>query len=105
MGVDGFQVPELEEEWKMGCRNSPMWESEGDVWSEEESVSSCRIGSWQKAALSCHVALDLLCQEMNGTWQWVWLPRGLLLRHKCSPLFSPWTGRDSKGYRDVVRGK
>ena len=27
-------------EWKMGCPKSPMWESEGEAWSEDESVSS-----------------------------------------------------------------
>ena len=74
MGGDGLQVPELGEERKMGCQKSPVWESEGDVWSEDESVSStgfregnvcndalhviglygpgslfsCRIGSWQR---------------------------------------------------------
>ena len=40
MGGDGFRVPEVEEEWKIGCPNSPMWEREGEVWSEDESVSS-----------------------------------------------------------------
>ena len=105
MGGDGFQVPELGEEWKIGCPNSPMWEREGEVWSEDESVSSSgsREGNvcndalhviglhgsgdkislflqdleLGKVALSCHMALDMLCQEMNDSWQWVWLPRGL----------------------------
>ena len=63
------------EEWKMDCPTSPKWESEGEAWSEDESVSSdgsrdgkvgnnalhvdglgpvtrslfsCRIGSWQR---------------------------------------------------------
>ena len=64
---DGFQVPVLEEEWKMGCPKSPRWESEGEAWSEDEDASStasregnvcndalprspfsCRIGSWQR---------------------------------------------------------
>ena len=73
-----------------------MWESGGEAWSEDESVSSggSREGNvghdalhiiglyglgdkisfflkdWElaKAALSCHMALDMLCQEMNGPW-------------------------------------
>ena len=79
----------------MGCPKSPMWESEGESWSEDESVSSsgsrdgnvcnealhvtglygpgCKISlflqDWELAevALSCHVALDMLCQEMHET--------------------------------------
>ena len=39
-----------------------------------------------KLALSCHMALDMLCQEMYEAWQWVWLPGGLLSRPECSPL-------------------
>ena len=91
-----------------------LWESEGEAWSEDESVSSSgsREGNvcnealhviglyglgdkislffldWElaKVALRCHMALDMLCQEMHEAWQWVWLPRGLLSRHECSPL-------------------
>ena len=37
---DGFQVPGLGDEWKMGCPKGPMWESEGEAWSEDEDVSS-----------------------------------------------------------------
>ena len=87
---DGFQVPEL---WKRGFPQSRMWESEGEGWSEDESVPStvsregnmCNdalhviglhgpgdktslfLQDWElaKVALSCHKALDLLCQEMH----------------------------------------
>ena len=97
----------------MGCPKSPKLESEGEVWSDDESVSStasrkgirCNdalrviglhgpgdkislfVQEWElaKVARSCHMALDMLCQEMNEAWQWVWLPRGLLSRHECSP--------------------
>ena len=83
-------------EWTMGCPKSPMRESEGEAWSEDESVSSSGFrqgnvcndaldviglygpgdkislclqdGELAKAALSCHMALDLLRQEMNGPW-------------------------------------
>ena len=37
---DGFQVPGLGDEWKVGCPKSPMWESESESWSEDKSVSS-----------------------------------------------------------------
>ena len=73
-GEDGCHAPGLGDEWKMGCPQSSMWGSEGEAWSEDESVSSsgsrednvcndalhviglglvarslfsCRIGSWQ----------------------------------------------------------
>ena len=77
----------------MGCPKSPMWESEGGAWSEDESVSSscsregnvCNdalhviglhgpggnnylfIKDWElvQVAFSCHMALDMLCQEMH----------------------------------------
>ena len=39
-GEDGCHAPGLGGEWKMGCQKSPMWESEGEAWSEDESVSS-----------------------------------------------------------------
>ena len=39
-GADGCYAPGLEDEWKMGCPRSPVWESEGEAWSEDESVSS-----------------------------------------------------------------
>ena len=37
---DGFQVPGQGNEWKMGCPKCPMWESEGEAWSEDEGASS-----------------------------------------------------------------
>ena len=78
----------LPKESKVGC--------EGEAWSEDESVSSTasRKGNMcndalhviglhgssdkislflqdlelAKLALSCHMALDMLCQEMNEAW-------------------------------------
>ena len=95
-GEDGCHAPGLGDEWKMGCPKSPMWESEGEAWSEDTSVSSSgfregNVGNdalhviglygpgdkitfflrdWERAkvALSCHMALDMLGQEMNGPW-------------------------------------
>ena len=73
-----------------------MWESEGEAWSEDESVSSSHsredhvcnealhviglyrpgdtvslfLKDWELArvALSCDMALDMLCQEMHEAW-------------------------------------
>ena len=93
----GRRAPSLGDEWKMGCPKGPMWESEGEAWSEDKIVSSSgfregnvcndalhvielyRLGDkisffllqdWElaKVALSCHMALDMRCQEMNGPW-------------------------------------
>ena len=88
---DGFQTPELGDEWKICCPKSPRWVSEGEAWSEDEGASStasregnvCNdalhvtgltgpgdkislfLQDWElaKVALSCHMALDMLCQE------------------------------------------
>ena len=101
-------LPGLEDEWKVGCPKSPMMERESEAWSEDESVSSggsregnvCNdalhvigllgpggkispfLKDWEQAkvALSCHMALDMLCQEMHM------LPRGVLSRHECFSL-------------------
>ena len=79
-----------------GCPKSPMWESEGEAWSEDESASSsgsregnmcnnalhvigcmglltrslfpCRDWELAKVALTCHMALGMLCQEMHDVW-------------------------------------
>ena len=89
---DGCHVPGPRDEWKISCPKSPRCESEGEVWAEDESVSSsgyrqsnvCNdalhviglyglggkislfLQDWELAqvALSCHLALDMLCQEM-----------------------------------------
>ena len=61
-GEDGCHVPNLGDEWKEDCPRSPMWESEGEgsTWATKQctslgcmdlvtrSLSSCRIGSWQR---------------------------------------------------------
>ena len=78
------------------CPESPMWESEGEAWSEDEDASStasregnvCNdalhvvglhglgdkiplfLQDWElaKVAPSCHMALDMLCQGMHEAW-------------------------------------
>ena len=39
-GESGSQAPDLGDAWRFGCPKSPMWESEGEAWSEDETVSS-----------------------------------------------------------------
>ena len=43
------------------------------------------LKDWElaKVALSCHMALDMLCQEMHEAGSRVMLPRGLLSRREC----------------------
>ena len=86
-GESGCRTPDLGDTWRVGCPKSPMLESEGEAWYEDESVSSsvsrennvCNVAlhviglygpgdkislflkDWEVArvALSCHVALEL----------------------------------------------
>ena len=72
-----------------------MWESEGGAWSEpsrEGNVCndalhvvglrgpgdkiSLFLQDWElaKVAPCCHMALDMLCQEMREAWLMLWLP-------------------------------
>ena len=80
----------------MGCPKSPVWESGDEASSKDECVSSSdsregNVGNdalhvsglyglghkislflkdWElaKVALSCQIALDMLCQEMHEAW-------------------------------------
>ena len=80
----------------MGRPKSPMWESEGEAWSEDEDASStasregnvCNdalpvvgmhepgdkislfLQDWElaKVAQSCRMALDMLCWEKHEAW-------------------------------------
>ena len=117
---DGCHAPSLGDEWKIGYPKSQMWESEGKAWSEDESVSS--VGSREgnegndalhvirlygpgdkislflldselaKVALSCRMALDVLCQEMHEACQ-----PGEACGHGMSLVLSPWAVCDNKG--------
>ena len=97
-GEDVCHAPDLGGEWKVGYPKSPMWESGDEAWSEDESVPSngSREGNvgndalhatglygpgdkiclflqdWElaKVALSCHMAPNMLCQEMHEVWKW-----------------------------------
>ena len=50
---DGCHVPGLGDEWKMGC---PMWESEGEAWSQDENASS----SGSREGNVCNDALHVI---------------------------------------------
>ena len=81
---------------KWAAQKSSMWESEGEVWSEDASVScggsregnvcndvlhviglygpggkiSLFLQNWElvMVALSCRMALDMLCQGVHEAW-------------------------------------
>ena len=79
-GSSGSQSLGSGDMWGFGCPKSPDWDSDGESRSESEGLSSSDfrehnveslavnvIGqnwSW-RVALSCHVALDMLCQVMH----------------------------------------
>ena len=52
-GAGGCYAQGLGDEWKMGCPKSPMWESEGEAWSEDESVSSSGFREGNGTSLGC----------------------------------------------------
>ena len=89
-GKSCCDTPELGDMWRYGCPRSSMWESEDEETKVFRRVSLKRtrcatmrctssgctglvarslffLQDWElaKVALSCHVALDMLCQEMN----------------------------------------
>ena len=55
----GCRAPGLGDDWKMGCPESPMWESVGELRSEDESVSS----SGSREGNVCNEALHVV-------WAW-----------------------------------
>ena len=56
-GVEsGHQVPDQGDEGEFGCPKSPLWESEVEVWSEDESDSS----SNSREESVCNEALQVI---------------------------------------------
>ena len=49
----GFQVLGLGDEWKMSCPKSPLWESESEAWSEDESVPPVALVKAMCATTRC----------------------------------------------------
>ena len=92
-GEGGCHAPDSGDEWKLGFAKSPTWDCEGEAWSADKGVSSsdfregnvCNdalhviglhgpgdkvslfLKDWELArvASSCHMALDMLCQERH----------------------------------------
>ena len=88
---DGDSSLDLGDMWRYACSKSPLWSSNGVEWAgSEASLESCEhnVGNlaievvgqnWSgeaislfledrevgRAALSCHLSMDLLCQEMR----------------------------------------
>ena len=95
-GEDGCHASGQGDKRKVGCPKSPMWESQGEALSEDETASSSgtregnvyndalhvsrlywlgdkislSLQDWElaKVAWSCHMALDMLCQGLKGRW-------------------------------------
>ena len=61
-GENGCHAPDLGDEWKLSCPKSPLWESEGEAWSEDESVSST-------ASHKGNMCNDALHVEMREAWK------------------------------------
>ena len=96
VGSGGSHSPDLGDMWRYGYPKSPDWDGNVGSWTESEGTSSSEqcehnVGSfalnvmvqdqsgemmsffledWELArvALSCHIALDMLCQEMHEAW-------------------------------------
>ena len=92
----GCQSLDLGDAWRYGFPKSPDLDSDVESWTESEGTSSSEqceynveslvlsvmgqdqtgekislfLEDWElaKVALSCHSALDMLCQEMNEAW-------------------------------------
>ena len=60
-GEDGCHAPGLEE-WKVGCPKSPMWESEGEAWSEDESW--CLLVAFVKAMCATMRCTSSGCMDL-----------------------------------------
>ena len=89
--------PDLGDMWRYGCPQNPDWDSDVESWTESAGTSaseqyehnveslavnfvqqdhsgeqiSLTLEDWElgSVALSCHIALDMLCQEMHEAWQ------------------------------------
>ena len=55
-GKSGCRTPDLGDTWKFGCPKGPMWESQGEGWHEDKSVSS----SDSREDNVCNVALHVI---------------------------------------------
>ena len=95
-GSSGRQSPDLGDIWKYGCPKRPDWEGDVESWTGSEGTPSSEqcdhnvesrvlsvMGQDQsgekislfledrelgRVALSCHIALDMVCQEMHEAW-------------------------------------
>ena len=96
-GPSASQSPDLGDMWRYGCPESLDWDSDFESWTESEGTSSTEqcehhveslapdvmgqdqsgekmslfLEDWElgRVALSCHIAVDMLCQEMQEAWQ------------------------------------
>ena len=96
-GSSGGQSRDLGDAWRNACPRSPGWDSDVDFWTVVDGAPRCEvyehnsecgalevigqdwsgevvslfIEDWElgRVALSCHMALDLLCQDMRDACQ------------------------------------
>ena len=94
--ASGSQSPDLGDMWRYGCPRSPDWDGNVQSWTESKGTSSHEqrernveslapnvmgqdqsgekmslfLEDWElgRVALSCHIALDMLCQELHEAW-------------------------------------
>ena len=126
---DRDSSPDLGEMWKYGCTKSPVWSGDGldeergedasaievvgQNWTSE--VISLFLEDWEVGrASSCHLSVDLLCQEMRDACgaQSLWITLAPCVRsakealwwncHSSNAFLSPWTGCDNKR-KNLVR--
>ena len=77
---DGFRVPELkggseasDGDQADNVNNEALYVIGLHGSGDKISLSACGIGRWQKVAPSCHMAVDVLCQEMyEQEWRRCW---------------------------------
>ena len=127
----GGRTLDLEDRWRYACPKSPMWNSEDEAWSGDESVSSGVRRENHVCNGALHVIglygpgdkISLLLKSLRGWRQVITLPwkklcqamreawclGGSCQRNLCvtarQAFLSPWMGCDTKRRRDVVRAK
>ena len=80
----------------MGCPKSPMWESEGEAWSEDEDASSSRSQEGNVCNQALHVVgfngpgdkISLFLQEWELAKGGTKLPRGPTCL--CQQMYEAW---------------
>ena len=85
---------------KSGSRNCKKLQSASDFGDK----ISLFLQDWKlvRVALGCHMALDMVCQDLNGIGSGS-VAAKMALCHSKKNLLSPWTGFDKNGEDDGER--